>query len=147
MSSIGGPAKLRFYASAETIPGDAGAYLLALKLNRPLSIVRPSSVVLPRGYYLYAGSAHGPGGLRARVARHMRRPKLCHWHIDQISAVAGIVGAFVWPGGDECALAAWYARFGTAIAGFGSSDCRRCRSHLLGPLADLSILSASGRRA
>lgn len=120
---------------------------MALKLKRPLAIARPSPVMLCAGYYLYAGSARGPGGLKARVARHMRRPKLCHWHVDQISAVADVVGAFVWPGGNECALAARWARVGTPVAGFGSSDCRRCRSHLLGPLASLPHLPASGDNA
>jgi len=126
------------------MPAAVGAYLLALKLNRPLPIAGPSPMVLPAGYYLYAGSAHGPGGLKARVGRHMRRPKLCHWHIDQISAIAGILGAFVWPGGNECALVAQCVMFGPAVAGFGSSDCRRCRSHLLGPLAALPHLVAPG---
>jgi len=126
------------------IPAAAGAYLLAFRLKRPLAITRPSPATLRAGYYLYAGSACGPGGLKARVARHMRRPKLSHWHVDQISAVAEVVGAFVWPGGNECALAAQCAEFGTAVAGFGSSDCRRCNSHLLGPLASLPLLATLG---
>ena len=100
--------------------------------------------MLRAGYYFYAGSACGPGGLKARVARHMRRPKLNHWHVDQISAVAEVVGAFIWPGGNEGALAELSAKFGTAVAGFGSSDCRRCNSHLLGPLASLPHTPASG---
>lgn len=137
MSSISSATMLQFYTTAEAIPIEVGAYLLALKLDRPLAIARPSPMTLRAGYYLYAGSARGPGGLKARVARHMKRPKLCHWHVDQISSVAEIIGAFIWPGGSECALIARWATVGMEVEGFGSSDCRRCRSHLLGPLASL----------
>jgi len=131
------PAKLPFYTTAKAIPTARGAYLLVLELKRPLAIARPSVAMLPAGYYFYAGSACGQGGLKARIGRHMRRPKRHYWHVDQISAVAAVVGAFVWPGGNECTLAARWASVGTPVAGFGSSDCRRCRSHLLGPLASL----------
>ncbi|MFL5280923.1 MAG: DUF123 domain-containing protein [Rhodopila sp.] len=35
---------------------------------------RPAASLLP-GRYLYAGSARGPGGMRARLDRHLRRNK------------------------------------------------------------------------
>jgi histidyl-tRNA synthetase len=60
----------------------------------------------------------------------MRREKRTHWHVDQLTAVAAILGAFIDEGGDECALNAALAGLPIALAGFGSSDCRRCASHL-----------------
>ena len=68
------------------------------------------------------------------MARHLRRGKPKHWHIDHLTArdrIAGIISA---PGGSECALAARALKFGTVaapLAGFGSSDCRICPAHLL----------------
>jgi len=36
------------------------------------------------GYYIYIGSAFGPGGVRARMLRHLRADKPKHWHIDYL---------------------------------------------------------------
>ena len=44
--------------------------------------------MLAPGCYVYAGSARGPGGIRARVRRHLRPDKTPHWHIDQVTAYA-----------------------------------------------------------
>jgi Uri superfamily endonuclease len=44
-----------------------------------------SSIILPAGRYLYCGSAKGPGGLKARLSRHMRRGKSVRWHIDRLT--------------------------------------------------------------
>ncbi len=60
----------------------------------------------------------------------MRPEKRAHWHVDQLTRAGSILGAFVFPGGDECALNAALEQLPTPFAGFGSSDCRRCRSHL-----------------
>ncbi len=41
--------------------------------------------VLKPGFYIYVGSACGPGGLRARISRHLcGKRKRLHWHIDRI---------------------------------------------------------------
>ena len=120
-----------FCAFASEAPATLGAYVLALRLDAPLD-VRVGKIVatLPTGDYLYCGSARGPGGLRARLARHMRSQKRAHWHIDQITAVATVLGAFVDEDGDECALNAALGDLPIPVAGFGSSDCRRCAAHL-----------------
>jgi len=54
-----------------------GTYLLLLRLeeDREIEIGRLGSLFFPRGYYLYVGSAMGPGGLVARLARHSQRGK------------------------------------------------------------------------
>ncbi len=113
-----------------------GAYLILLRLDTPLplDIATLGPATLTPGCYVYAGSARGPGGLRARVARHLRRDKLRHWHIDHLSEAASEMRAFAVPGGRECALIdALLAtkRYTAPVPGFGSSDCRTCTSHLL----------------
>ena len=122
---------MNFVASVADVPSTPGGYALALRLYAPLDIrVGKISATLPAGDYLYCGSARGPGGLRARLARHMRKNKRMHWHIDQLTAGASLLGAYIVEGGDECALNAALADLPIPIAGFGSSDCRRCAAHL-----------------
>ena len=83
------------------------------------------------GRYFYCGSANGPGGLRSRLARHMRRGKSVHWHIDQLTERGSVTGAWIVRNGRECDLVAMLAPLPMPIPGFGSSDCSRCLSHLL----------------
>jgi Uri superfamily endonuclease len=117
----------------EQAPPCSGAYVLVIDLDRPLAIALPGRDprCLPPGRYLYCGSARGPGGLKARLARHMRRGKRRHWHVDLLTEAGRVAGAWIVPGGDECALVAALSHLPMPISGFGSSDCRRCRSHLL----------------
>lgn len=120
-----------FVVSAADAPARPGAYVLVLRLDAPLDVrVGKISATLPAGDYLYCGSARGPGGLQARLARHMRPQKRSHWHIDQLTSATNVLGAFVDEGGDECALNAALANLPIPVAGFGSSDCRRCAAHL-----------------
>jgi Uri superfamily endonuclease len=89
---------------------------------------------LTAGWYMYAGSALGPGGLRARLARHRRSAKRLHWHVDYLLSRALLVASWevVWPERLECA---WHAAAlglpGAAlpVVGFGASDCA-CAAHL-----------------
>ena len=119
-----------FIASAADAPATPGVYALALQLDAPLNVrVGKNSATLPAGDYLYCGSARGSGGLQ-RLARHMRPHKRAHWHIDQLTAGASLLGAFVEEQGDECALNAALSDLPIPVAGFGSSDCRRCAAHL-----------------
>ncbi|TLG75625.1 GIY-YIG nuclease family protein [Methylocystis sp. B8] len=120
-----------FCVSAFDVAAAPGAYALWLRLEAPLDVrVGKISATLPAGNYLYCGSARGPGGLRARLSRHMRPQKRAHWHIDQLTAVASVLGAFVQEDGDECAFNAALGDLPIPVAGFGSSDCRRCAAHL-----------------
>lgn len=113
-----------------------GAYLIALNLTTvpelPRSLKRTAK--LEPGWHLYAGSAWGGAGIRARVARHLRQDKKRHWHIDHLTLAASDITALAVPAGTECALVERLlgtGRFRIAMPGFGSSDCGGCESHLL----------------
>ncbi|MDX1575573.1 MAG: GIY-YIG nuclease family protein [Kiloniellales bacterium] len=113
-----------------------GAYVLFIELERAVALRATSlgTPVLAPGRYAYCGSAHGPGGLKARISRHLRRGKAPHWHVDHLTAAGRIVALGLAPGGSECALVeglGGQAGIDVPLAGFGSSDCRRCRAHLL----------------
>ena len=107
-----------------------------MTIARPLSLrLRTlAPVVLPPGWYVYAGNARGRGGIRARVMRHLRPGKSPHWHVDRLTGAAEAMLAIAFAGGDECALVqALLARpwFQAEAPGFGSTDCRVCPAHLL----------------
>ncbi len=113
-----------------------GAYVLIMETLHPIPVAISSltDTVLPPGTYAYAGSARGPGDIRARVARHLRKNKKLHWHINRVTIAAEITEVRTYPGGDECRLVAeLMAQPGAhhPISNFGSSDCRTCASHLV----------------
>ncbi len=118
----------------EALDARKGAYLLLIELAEPLGFaLRGKPVALDAGTYAYAGSAKGPGGIAARVARHKRKEKKAHWHIDALTLAAREITALAFPGGTECALMDRLLDSGLAqvpLAGFGSSDCRHCAAHL-----------------
>ena len=121
---------------AARAPDAPGAYALLILLKRRFTgpVGRLGAVALPRGAYLYLGSARGPGGLRARLARHARSDKKPHWHIDRLTAAGRLTAMLAVPDGSECDLAdRARALPGAAVpvAGFGSSDCRHCAAHLI----------------
>ncbi len=123
----------------EALPTDKGAYLLAIQLKDPLPArLKTTHFTLAPGWYAYAGSANGPGGIRARLSRHFRAEKKPHWHIDQLTVAAQAMFALPFAGGSakvtECDLIARLAataRFAVPKPGFGSSDCGVCTAHLL----------------
>jgi Uri superfamily endonuclease len=122
-----------FWTTADEIPALTGAYVLAINLSElvVVSICRKPSAPLAPGCYLYCGSAKGPGGLAARLARHMRHGKAIRWHVDCLTEAGTVLGAWTFPGGDECDLVAALSHLPVPIEGFRSTDCRRCRRHLL----------------
>ncbi len=132
----------RFLTNSDALPAIPGAYVLVVDLARPLalSLAGKAPVTLDPGRYFYAGSAHGPGGIKARVARHMRKRKAVRWHIDHLTEAGSVAGILALPQGNECAaLAALRSQPGTQVPvkGFGSSDCRACPAHL--------VMAAPGR--
>ena len=63
-----------------------GTYALILSCCEqcPYSGRAPRTRQLQRGYYVYLGSALGPGGLRARIAHHQKLSPRPLWHIDYL---------------------------------------------------------------
>lgn len=85
-----GPESVRDPDSATDppVPPLKGAYVLFLRLEAPLRAVIGSlgPLNLSSGVYAYVGSARGPGGLKARVSRHLRKAKSLRWHIDYVTS-------------------------------------------------------------
>jgi Uri superfamily endonuclease len=113
-----------------------GAYLLALHLPRavPPGTTGRSSQFIDPGCHIYAGSAYGPGGLHARLRRHLNPAKTVHWHVDRLTTNADDMAALAVPDGRECRLVEALLgsrQFRIAVPGFGSTDCRNCEGHLL----------------
>ena len=127
------PAPPSYHADSTVLPAAPGAYVLLVGLAAPLSLSLPGrpAAILAAGRYLYCGSARGPGGIRARVGRHMRADRKPRWHIDRLTAAGRLQGALTFPDGCECDLVTLLADMPFPLPGFGSSDCRRCTSHLL----------------
>ncbi|WP_084798436.1 GIY-YIG nuclease family protein [Pleomorphomonas koreensis] len=122
----------------DTAFGGPGAYLLLLHLADPVRFARHGRAASLAGWFVYAGSARGGGGVRARLGRHFRRSKPVHWHVDELTVAADRMAALVLPHGSECDIVDRLlrsGRFEPAFPRFGSSDCRRCPAHLLKPMA------------
>jgi Uri superfamily endonuclease len=110
------------------------ALLLSVSTPTPISVGRLGDYPIPRGFYLYIGSALGPGGIAARLARHSLLEKKPHWHIDYLRPAALLEQAWVVAGDGraEChwaAAASALPQVETPIPHFGASDCR-CPAHL-----------------
>ncbi len=113
-----------------------GTYVIIIELNNSKNIMigKMGYFFFEKGYYLYVGSAHGPGGLRSRIKRHLRKDKSRHWHIDYLMDKGSAIAVLFSSDNDkkECN---WASRFNYApdlsspVNGFGSSDCA-CPSHL-----------------
>ena len=123
---------------ADEVPTTSGLYALQLRVlvRQRVVVGALGEVTLEPGDYVYVGSAYGPGGLRARVGRHLRGGAHRHWHIDYLRGVATVTAVRPWPGAarsEECALADAFASLPGAmrlVPHFGSSDCG-CAGHLV----------------
>jgi histidyl-tRNA synthetase len=135
MTDAPGPAVLYAPESVAACPRAAGAYAVVLRLPDAVTVPVPRpGGTLPAGLYVYLGAANGPGGLRARLRRHVLGGNRRHWHLDYLRPDAEVVAIAAQPGGSECAwTAALLDGLGATapLARFGSSDCRRCPAHLL----------------
>jgi len=109
-----------------------GVYALVVKVGNTskLKIGALGDVEFQRGYYVYAGSAMN--GLAARIARHKRKQKRVHWHIDYLLAKAELIEVIKIPTSKrlECKFSQHISGYAeSSIPGFGCSDCA-CSSHL-----------------
>lgn len=121
---------------ASISPAEKGEYILTLELKRRAKVdyLSYKNFRLERGFYYYFGSARGPGGLAARVSRHLKKDAVIHWHIDKLKARARVADICLLPGTEknECRLAAYFGKMSGSqiIPKFGCSDCG-CPSHLV----------------
>ena len=114
-----------------------GTYALVVRVmeTATISIGKLGTQQFPPGYYVYLGSALGPGGLRARVGRylHQNESSKLHWHIDYLLRRSALIEIW-WTVGDnrqECSWSEILSKVGMVYPlGFGSSDCN-CDGHLV----------------
>ena len=103
--------------------------------RQQLQIGRLGGMQLSKGWYVYVGSAFGPGGVAARVSRHLQRHKTRHWHIDHLIWATTV--REVWYSQRQRDLEHCWAQAAldqpaarNLLHGFGASDCL-CLSHLV----------------
>ena len=127
------PSRLNDGTPMVGLPARPGTYVLVLRLNQAhtITVGRLGAFTFPAGHYLYVGSACGPGGLRARVGRHMRSARR-HWHIDALRRCAPVTEIW-WLEGSSRRECAWADALSESAPRhpphFGASDCR-CAGHL-----------------
>jgi Uri superfamily endonuclease len=113
-----------------------GTYALVFrsKSHRRVRIGRLGTLPVRPGFYVYVGSALGPGGLEARIARHRRLRKTRRWHLDHLRPFLRLEEEWTLPDA-ICREHEWAAAIGNLpgasipLPRFGASDCR-CPSHL-----------------
>ena len=124
------------------MPNAKGCYGLQLNLafSQTLQIGRLGKFEFSPGDYVYLGSALGPGGLQARLGRHIRGDGRLHWHIDWLRSKALVTGFYFIRSASrlECAWSQALINHPSARVpahGFGASDCRDaknpCPAHLV----------------
>jgi Uri superfamily endonuclease len=114
----------------------AGTYALVLASNveETLEIGKLGQLQIRPGFYVYVGSAFGPGGVKARITHHQKISSRPRWHIDYLRASLDLKAIWYtfdpshrehqWVDVLACTKGAT-----TPIFGFCSSDCQ-CKSHL-----------------
>lgn len=117
------------------LKNDPGTYALILQSNstKTIQVGRWGGLDLQLGYYIYVGSAFGPGGVRARVSRHLRTDNRKHWHIDYLRDYVTPVEVWISYAAEHLEHKWASILFDMPemipIQGFGCSDCK-CYSHL-----------------
>jgi len=133
-----------------SLPPTPGSYLLVLEVLRArrIRVGALGRLALQPGFYVYVGSAFGPGGLAARLAHHLRPVRAPHWHIDYLRRYAAVRDLWlaerircehVW----AAALAAMPLA-DMPCPRFGATDCS-CPAHLF-RFADRPPLATLRRR-
>ncbi|PSP88059.1 DUF123 domain-containing protein [Halobacteriales archaeon QS_4_69_34] len=127
-----------------------GTYTLVLErdLGATIEVGALGEHEFPAGWYVYTGSALGPGGF-ARVERHRAvadgENDTRHWHVDHLLGHPGTTIERVVRSEDvdaECAITRVLP--GRRVPGFGASDCE-CGSHLAHADERDRLLEAVGR--
>ena len=112
------------------LTNQTGTYALVLYVEKSRSIAVGKLGVCSfiEGFYVYIGSAFGPGGIRARLKRHWLGNGRQHWHIDYLREIAKPVEA-VYLVSEEKLEATWVEKLISVsvekdmlIEGFGATD-------------------------
>jgi Uri superfamily endonuclease len=128
-----------------------GTYALLLQHfeEHTVQVGRLGQIFLRPGFYVYVGSALGPGGLPGRLKHHMSSTTQPHWHIDYLRRQISLVE--VWYRYGRTRREHMWAGLLNNVDGasvplrrFGASDCT-CESHLFyfANRPDLDLLPAS----
>jgi Uri superfamily endonuclease len=114
------------------IPSDKGTYIIILSVKRGghIRIGRLGIFEIAEGYYAYVGSAHGSGGMKARIRYHIQRVDKPRWHIDYFKQLAVPIEVWFTTAGlrlekNWAEIMNNWSWFNKTIAGFGSSDYHR----------------------
>jgi Uri superfamily endonuclease len=128
---------LAHFSEVHEVKSGRGSYLLLFHCRHAVTVTagKLGALQLQPGYYLYCGSAFGPGGVKARTEHHRRISQHPHWHIDYLRPHLQLLE--IWytfdPQPREHQWAAQLAELRGAtrpFTGFGASDCQ-CDSHLV----------------
>jgi Uri superfamily endonuclease len=121
------------------IPELKGTYILVISVVDDLNVKIGclGRYELKKGIYVYVGSARGPGGLKARIYRHLKLNKKVRWHIDYLTVNPKVKIKAVFYLKSKALLEAAIAKklfnndlFEGVIKGFGCTDKRNSYTHL-----------------
>lgn len=118
---------------------------------RSVQVGRRAQLDMRKGYYVYVGSALGPGGVAARLRHHYKVSSRPHWHLDYLRAETEFFQAYALYSRErkECEWASILAAVPGAsqpMSRFGASDCQ-CSSHLFYFSSYLKMVRAMGEIA
>lgn len=124
-----------------------GTYALVMRCSsdQQVEVGKVGRFHVRPGFHVYVGSAFGPGGLKARIAHHMKISARPHWHIDYLRSILLLNEAW-YTYVAERAEHQWADTFSSLkgatipMTGFGASDCS-CISHLFAFTTQPSIRS------
>lgn len=128
-----------------------GTYALIMRgsSDQQVQVGKLGRLQLRPGCYVYVGSAFGPGGLKARIAHHMKISTRPHWHIDYLRSILHLNESW-YTYAAERNEHQWAQTFRTLrgatipLKGFGASDCS-CIAHLFA-FTDLPSIRSFRRR-
>lgn len=124
-----------------------GTYALVLQsgCSQVINIGKLGNLEILQGYYMYIGSAFGPGGIRARISHHRRISPNPHWHIDYLRKDLKLLETW-YTHDPEHREHQWselinsFQELSLPHKKFGASDCA-CESHLFFSLQKPSYFS------
>ena len=128
-----------------------GTYALVMRCSsdQQVAVGKLGQLQLRPGFYVYVGSALGPGGLKARIAHHMKITENPHWHVDYLRSILHLKEAWYTYAAERnehqwADTFRWLRGATIPINGFGASDCN-CISHLFA-FMNLPSISSFRRR-